>query len=160
AFPAGKGGGVFAVALSWDGGRIATAGERSVSVWDAESGLEKDSLKGHGPNGVSGVVFRPDGNSLVTAGVDRTLRIWHLETGKEKPALVGHKGQVRRVVFSPDGKRLLSGGDYQEGLAWKGEVKVWDAETGREVVSLQGFTGTVNGLAYSADGKRFVSGGV
>jgi WD40 repeat protein len=40
--------------------------------------------------------------------------------------LVGHEKGVFAVAFTPDGKRLVSGG-------FDTVIKVWDAETGREV---------------------------
>jgi WD40 repeat protein/serine/threonine protein kinase len=75
-------------------------------------------------------------------------RLCHLERLK----LEGHTGAVYDVAFSPDGKRLASGGE-------KGELKVWDAETGRQVFALPGHTGFVRDVAFSPDGLRLVSGG-
>jgi WD40 repeat protein len=57
---------------------------------------------------------------------------------------------VFSVAFSPDGKRIVSGGDTT--------AKVWDAHTGRNTLTLQGHTGTVSSVAFSPDGKRIVSG--
>src|SRR5262249_12815687 len=54
-----------------------------------------------------------------------TLRLWDAATGRELRSFVGHRGDVRCVAFSPDGKRLLSGGA-------DGTVRLWDAATGRE----------------------------
>lgn len=54
--------------------------------------------------------------------------------------------------FSPDGKRIVSGGDDST-------VRVWDAETGQETLTLKGHTGTVGHVSFSPDGRRIVSGG-
>ena len=53
-------------------------------------------------------------------------------------------------MFSPDGKRIVSGGADQM-------VKVWDAE-GRDLLTLSGHKALVWGVAYSPDGTRIVSG--
>jgi WD40 repeat protein len=64
----------------------------------------------------------------------------------------GHTGEVYCVAFSPDGRRLASGGGG-------GTVKVWDAATGQEVFSPRGHAGPVQCVAFSPDGTRLASGG-
>ncbi len=64
---------------------------------------------------------------------------------------------VYAVTFSPDGRRLATGG---HGNA----VKLWDAETGRELARLAGRTpvghaDAVGCLAFSPDGRLLASGG-
>ncbi len=61
---------------------------------------------------------------------------------------------VNSVAFSPDGRRIVSGG----GTNISGELKVWDAESGQETLTLKGHTTYVTSLAFSPDGRRIVSG--
>jgi uncharacterized protein with WD repeat len=65
--------------------------------------------------------------------------------------LKGHKSSVHSVAFSPDSKRIVSGGG--------GTVKVWDAKTGQEIHTLKGHKSSVHSVAFSPDSKRIVSGG-
>ena len=58
------------------------------------------------------------------------------------------------MSFSPDGKRIVSGG----GLRDTGEIKVWDAQTGQETLTLTGHSHRVSSVSFSPDGKRIVSG--
>jgi WD40 repeat protein len=54
-------------------------------------------------------------------------------------------------MFSPDGKRVLTGSS-------DGTAKVWDAEKGREVLTLRGHSGYVNCAVFSPDGARVATG--
>ena len=121
-------------------------------------------LKGHSL-GVTSVAFSPNGHCLLSGGYDKTVRLWHLETGREIRVLRGHSGTVWSgggkpgwptrtlwsVVFSPDGKRALSGSDDTT-------VRVWDQDKGRVSRLLEGHSGGVNSVAFSPDGSQVLSG--
>jgi WD40 repeat protein len=55
---------------------------------------------------------------------------------------------VYAVAFSPDGRRLATGGMYPEDA-----VKLWNVETGAELVTLRAPTGCPQHLAFSPDGN-------
>ena len=71
------------VAFSADGKRLAsTSGDQTVKIWDATSGQEMLTLKGHN-GGVWGVAFSPDGKRLVSASDDKTVKVWDVTSGQE-----------------------------------------------------------------------------
>lgn len=59
--------------------------------------------------------------------------------------------EVFSVEFSPDGKRLLSGGD-------DARVVLWDLESGKDVLTLQPHESYVHVVAFSPDGTQILSG--
>src|SRR5262249_40347589 len=100
-------------------GRLAVAAADEVKVWDAATGREALTLRGH-TAGVTGVAFSPDGRRLTSAADDRVVKLWDTATGQEVLTLRGHTGVASSVAFSPDGRRLAT-------ASRDGTVRVWDA---------------------------------
>jgi WD40 repeat protein len=62
-----------------------------------------------------------------------------------------HTDAVFSVAFSPDGKKMATGGPSRE-------VKVWDKDSGRELMTLKGHSTPVSSVAFSPDGARLATG--
>jgi WD40 repeat protein/serine/threonine protein kinase len=141
----GHTGAIAGVAFSPDGKQLATASyDKTVKVWDAETGKEIHSLKGH-TGEVATVVFRRDGKRLASASY-REVKVWDAETGKQ---LFTFNDAYISVAFSPDGKRLATGGR---------PLKLWDAQTGQEIVAFKMPTvEPVDTVAFSPDGKQLAT---
>jgi WD40 repeat protein/serine/threonine protein kinase len=87
---------------------------------------------------------------LLAVPCDESIRLFDTRTGKWLRTLAGHTSGACRPVFSPDGKRLVSG---SEDLT----LRVWDVATGREQLTLTGHQHGVWTVAFDSDGKRLVS---
>ncbi len=85
--------------------------------------------------------------------------------------LTGHASSVYSLDFSPDGRRIVSGGSvYSVGFSPDGgrivsgggddTVRVWEASTGAEVLTLTGHANSVMSVGFSPDGQRIVSGSI
>jgi WD40 repeat protein len=78
------------------------------------------------------------------------VAVWDLNTGRPVSRLRGDQGILGALTYSPDGRRLVTGGD-------DGAVRLWDPFTGEEVLTLRGHQGRVERLAFTHDGRRLVS---
>ena len=138
------------VVAAVDKGEIGTSEPRGkvARVWDAGSGTEIASLRGHRAT-INTVAFSPDGARIVTGSEDGSARVWNAASGNSKLNLRGHADGLRRVLFSPDGSRILTVG--------RDDARVWDADGGGQLFALAGHGDAVRDGAFSPDGARIVT---
>jgi WD40 repeat protein/DNA-binding SARP family transcriptional activator/energy-coupling factor transporter ATP-binding protein EcfA2 len=124
-----------------DGRRLVTSGlDGIVRIFDVRGGPVLDELKGH--HGVArGAVYLPGGQVVSTAD-DGVVRRW----APSDSAIL--RGSFVNVSFSPDGRRILTGGA-------DGRARVYDRVTGARVATI-GPRGARAMARYSADGTRIV----
>jgi WD40 repeat protein len=99
---------------------------------------------------------------MVTIGNDKMIRLWDAQTGQPVgEPFKGHDGSIYDIAFSPDSRRLASGGCAKEqanGTCLKGEIRMWNTENRQPVASIEAHNDAVLSLAFSPDGKTLASG--
>lgn len=103
-------------------GKILVSGstDKTIKLWNLETGKLIKTLTEHSV-AIFSLAVHPDGEVLASASIDGKVNLWNLETGELLQTLRGYPP----VVFSPDGKRFVSGDDT-------GILKIWqqrDVET-------------------------------
>jgi WD40 repeat protein/transcriptional regulator with XRE-family HTH domain len=140
------------LAFAPDGSRLASSSwDRTVRVWDVESGRCLHTLEGHTER-VQCLAWSPDGRTVASAGFDNTIWLWDVEKSRSRAVLQGHTAPVYSIAFTPDSRLLLSGSEDRT-------LRVWDVESGYCVRIIQGYAGTQYDVAWSSDGQRLASVG-
>ncbi len=137
--------GQISVSFSPDGKRLAGARDRSVVVWDADTGEELRTLAGPA-DPVLKVRFAAGGRQVV-GFTHRQATIWDADTGRIISTVDGLNGPA---FVTPDGRRIV-------GI--NGGIKWWDVQLGREVLFLPMPAARLQQLALSADGRHVAASG-
>jgi WD40 repeat protein len=135
-------------AFSPDGTRVVTDNDKSVKVWDVQTGREVLTLNVDS----TAVAFSPDGQQIVTASGGNTAQVWDARTGRKLLKLKGHSGSVSSVAFSRNGQQIVTWSHFNSPT-----VKVWDVQTGRESMALKSHPEPLASSAFSPDGQRVVT---
>src|SRR5262249_1476785 len=82
---------------------------------------------------------------------DSSIRLWDATSGVLVRQLRGHTDTVLTAAFSPDGRRIVSGGSDST-------VRLWDVESGKQIRQLSKVdVGSILQVAFSPDGKTILS---
>ncbi len=144
---------VWDLAFSPDGTVLAAPEGRSVRLRALQSG-RASLLPLRTADGLA-LAFSAGGRWLAVGLADGSIRLYRYGPEGEWRAdrvWIGHEGPVRRVIFSPDGRRLAS-------ASWDRTVRVWEIVPGGEPLRLEGHAAEVWDVAFSPDGGMLISAG-
>jgi WD40 repeat protein len=121
---------MLSVAFSPDGRYLAAGGsDGAIRLWQTDTWKEVRLLTGH-PGVVAALAFSPGGTLLASGGgrdegrnpgkTDGSVRVWRVASGELLHTFEGHQWAVASLGFSPDGRYVVSGGDFPDGT-----VRVW-----------------------------------
>lgn len=137
------------IVFSPDGKLAAAAGRTEAILFETKSGKK---LHTFGDDfAVGTVAFSPDGKTILLETTGDTLTLRDTKTGKEIWTSVSPRAQIHQLLFRPDGKTIITGGDSH--------IEFWDARDGRRLRSRRFCEHAWNApVAISADGKMLASG--
>jgi WD40 repeat protein/serine/threonine protein kinase len=122
-----------------------------VRVFNLQDGTERFTVKVTEEYAMA-VAFSMDNSTLVTgAGYgDPIIRLWDARNGTARGVLEGHRSWVSDLLFTPDGRFLLSSSGDQT-------IRLWDWSKLQPATVLCGHLDEVDGLALAPGGRNLVS---
>ena len=131
-----------------------------IYVWNVQT-FEKVAVLSDPSATVIRIAFAPHNDELASASAEiftpsgrfsGSIRIWDVERQRPRLVLGGHAHAVVGLAFSPDGRRLITGG-------LDGAIKLWDTVDGQELGEFRGQSDRVCSVVFSPDGGLLVAGG-
>lgn len=141
---------------------ISVSDDKTIRIWDIESGILDRTLRTYAGAGVEGAIYAlaisPDDRFLAIGGYFETneIRIVDLKKSSDVVILSGHNNVITSIEFSKDGLQLAS-------ADVTGTIKLWDVSylNGQLVAKLnQDLTGhkaQVYDISFSPNGEKLVS---
>jgi eukaryotic-like serine/threonine-protein kinase len=136
---------VWNVAFSPDGKRLVTgSGGGTGTVWSADG----TQVAAHHMDGYwHATAFSPDGHLVAMSGI-HAVDVFRADSGELVSTF--DAGAPAQVAFTPDGKRIIVGGDA-------GDLRLYDAETGAALAQGQRNGDRIVDMAFSPDGMRLAA---
>jgi prepilin-type processing-associated H-X9-DG protein len=90
--------------------------DRTIRLWNAESGKEIKALTGHG-NYATSLAFAPDGKTLASGSME--LKLWNMWARSEMITIFDETSFWYQLAFSADGQTLVGANDDYSVWIWR-----------------------------------------
>lgn len=141
---------------------ISTSDDKTVRVWDTDSGEIVRIIRGEIGKGDEGKIYAAalssDDRWLALGGwlpgspeERRSIRLIDFRSGEVVRLLIGHTNVISSLAFSPDGRYLISGSGDKS-------AKIWQVDTGDLLQTLKGHSDLILEVAFSPDSRHAVTG--
>ncbi len=142
------------VSFSKDGRLIATVPSSYrgyLEIFDTETGVLINRFKANST--IDFVKFSPNDNFIITRTIYNNLILWDTKTGKEMFVYKVSDYIPQKLVFSPDGKKLITY-NHQN-------FHLWSLENGKLItkMNLNNAVKIINTISFTPDGSSFFTTG-
>ena len=142
----------YAMAFTPDQRRL-IVGEQygSVACFDVESGAKQSNFAGFDSFWAwsMSIAVSNDNRYVASGSESGTVSVWESNSRKLVATLIGQPGEIRSIIFFPDGQRLAVGGT--------GDVRIWNFQSGQELLALPVKGGYVTSLAVNTEGDVLIA---
>ena len=133
--------GVHSLTFSPDSGTLASGGwDGTIRLWNSNTGKQTRTVEEWGDS----IAYSPDGRRVAVMQGVRILLV-NANTGQLQQTLTGHTNGGRPIIFSSDGRTLVSS-------SWDGTIGLWNTETGSRRLTIEGHF-NFRGIALSPNGR-------
>jgi WD40 repeat protein len=170
-WPVAAGGVVGMIRCRFVPGADSEVDEYYSQFWDIKTGRPLNLPSPALPVESDRLMLSPDGTKAAACvigqgckpPISRNVVVWDVHSGRQVRSLPIESASPDSLLFSPDGRSLVSAGrvaikvaksdDNPDGEAFRNEIWLWEVATGKKRRIFDGHSSTITVLAYSTDGR-------